>query len=103
MYDKSVYDWLRKHPVSNMPRITEVFESDNCLIVIEEFIEGKTLAEMLENEVIPEDRAIRIAGSLCTILDCLHSSAPPIIHRDVKPSNVMITPDDRQRTITACR
>ena len=93
-YNRSVYDYLKDHPISHMPRISELYESDNCLIVIEEYIEGRTVSDMLEEGPIAEGEAVRIAKSVCVILDELHRLPTPIIHRDIKPANIMITPDN---------
>ncbi|MCR5789350.1 MAG: serine/threonine protein kinase [Lachnospiraceae bacterium] len=92
-YNKSVFEFLKVHPVSHMPLIKDLFESDNCLIVIEEFIEGSTVSDLLEKGPFPEDRAVRVIRDVCTILKDLHSLSTPIIHRDVKPSNIIITPE----------
>ena len=93
VYDKSIYSYLMGHPVLHMPWIIEIHESSNCLIVIEEYIEGKTLSEMLEVAVISERQAIDITQGICKVLLQLHTAEPPIIHRDIKPSNVILSPD----------
>ncbi len=90
-YNRSIYDYLKDHPVAHMPRIQEIYESANCLIVIEEFVEGSTIAEILEETILPEDRAIEIGIEICRILNDLHNLSTPIIHRDIKPSNIMIS------------
>ncbi len=95
VYDKSIYAYLKEHPVAYMPRIIEIHESSNCLIVIEEYIEGKTLADMLEESLIPEEQAVEMTRSICKVLTMLHSFDPPIIHRDIKPSNVILSSDGR--------
>ncbi len=92
-YDKSVYEYLLEHPVSHMPRIRALYESRNSLILIEEYIEGTTIAEMLGEGVIEQNTALRIVKDLCAILDELHNRPDPIVHRDVKPSNVIIAPE----------
>lgn len=89
-YDKTVYEYLMQHPVSHMPRIIEVCESDNCLIVIEEFICGKTLEEILSTESFDVASAAAIVLKLAYILRDLHNIKPPIIHRDVKPANIIM-------------
>jgi len=94
-YDRSIYDHLKDHPVDHMPGICRIYESNNCLIVIEDYIEGMTLAEMLEGDgsVTPldADNAVHIAECICKILMSLHSRPVPIVHRDIKPSNIMIS------------
>lgn len=96
-YDRSIYDYLVDHPVDHMPKICKVFESNNCLIVIEEYIEGMTITDMLEGgdcvRSLDARNAVHIAKCICEILKSLHSLPTPIIHRDIKPSNVMITPE----------
>lgn len=91
-YNKSVYAYLRDNPIGHMPRIVRMYESKNCLIVIEEFIEGITVEKMLEEGPVPEKRAVAIAIDICKILDQLHSLSTPIIHRDIKPANIIVSP-----------
>ena len=92
-YNRSVYEYLKDNPISHMPVIHEIFESDNGLIVIEEYIEGKTIAQCLEETVMSKEQAIGIGIDVCAILNVLHSLPTPIIHRDIKPSNIIITPE----------
>lgn len=91
IYDKSVYEYLKNHPIVHMPKIVEVYEGSNCLIIIEEYIAGRTVAEILEEGTLPLQESVRIAKSICHILHELHTLPTPIIHRDIKPSNIMIT------------
>ncbi len=93
IYNKSVYSYLMEHPIEHMPRIVNLFESSNCLIVIEEFIIGQNLEHILEKGPLPEDKAIAVALYVCDILNELHNLPTPIIHRDVKPANIIITND----------
>ena len=93
-YDKSVYEYLLDNPIQGIPKIMALYESNNCLIVIEEYIEGRTIAELLDCDAIEENDAIDIVKKLCVILDELHTLPRPIIHRDIKPSNVMICSND---------
>lgn len=90
-YDTSVYKYLMKNPVEHMPEIFGVYEGSNYLTVIEEYVEGITLAKMIEEETIDEKFAVSIAKGVCFILKDLHGKENPIIHRDVKPSNIIIT------------
>lgn len=91
-YDLSIYEYLKDHPVEHMPKIVDFFEGDNCLVVIEEFIDGKTVSRTLNERLFSEHEAIIITKDVCRILDRLHTLPSPIIHRDVKPSNIIISP-----------
>lgn len=92
-YDKSIYEYLAAHPVRHMPVIIEIYESSNCLIIIEEYIRGNTIDKLLGEKSFAADEAAGIVKSLCRILHELHCLPTPIIHRDIKPSNIMITPE----------
>ena len=93
IYDKSLYQYLKEHPVAHMPRIEELYEGDNGLIVIEEYIHGVTLEELLKDKLISPKHAIYIVKRICEILDSLHHLPTPIVHRDVKPSNIILSFD----------
>lgn len=92
-YDKSIYEHLKNNPVENMPRIIEVFEGVNKLIVIEEYIAGRTLSELLLEGPLEMKQAVSIARDICCIVKTLHEQSTPIIHRDIKPSNTIVTED----------
>ena len=76
-----------------MPGIKAIYESRNCLIVIEEYIKGQTIAERLSDGVIEIEKTIDIVMKICKVLDILHNQPMPIVHRDIKPSNVIVTDD----------
>ncbi|CUM86997.1 serine/threonine-protein kinase [Turicibacter sanguinis] len=91
-YNLDVYRKLQHIKNRHLPKIEEIFECEDCLIVIEEFINGRTLQEYM-NEPLNESFAIKCGIRLCEVLEVLHNQKPPIIHRDIKPSNVMISAD----------
>ncbi|MBQ8802880.1 MAG: serine/threonine protein kinase [Tyzzerella sp.] len=100
-YNLDVYLHLQKNPVNNTPNIYGIYqkeasssEDNNNLIVIEEYLPGSTLEELLvQNGCFSEMETIDIAMQLCKILMELHKSNPSIIHRDIKPSNLLISPE----------
>lgn len=95
-YDPAVYKQLMDAPVSGIPRVYVACEENDSLIVIEEYISGFTLSEILEkNGKMPEEIALDNIIQLCRIVNRLHSVKPPIIHRDIKPENLIITSDNR--------
>ena len=91
VYNKSVYIYLKDRPIAHMPGIVAIYEGGNSLIVIEEFVDGRTVAELLEDGPIEEGDAVLIARRVCGVLHELHTLPRPIIHRDVKPQNIIVT------------
>lgn len=94
-YNLEVYKYLMEHPIVNMPRIFELHEGLNDLVIIEEYVKGKTLSRLFKDTVLDSKSAAKIVREICLILSELHNCNPPIIHRDIKPSNVMITEDGK--------
>ncbi len=92
VFNLDVYRQLREHHIQHTPRIFELFESDGELIVIEEYISGRSLETMLEEDgPLPEHTVLSYISELCDILADLHGLQRPVIHRDIKPSNIIIT------------
>src|SRR5260370_7870226 len=80
------------HP--NLPRIYEQFTDIGRWYLVMDFIEGETLEEHLskvKGGKLPVDKVLEIGVQLCMVLEYLHMRQPPIIFRDLKPANVMLT------------
>jgi serine/threonine-protein kinase len=78
------------HP--NLPSIVDVYEDDQSMIIVMDYIEGKPLSDSLnEYGAQPQDYVIQWATQLCDVLGYLHSKN--IIYRDLKPSNIMLRPN----------
>ena len=93
VYNRPVFETLYRSPIPHTPRIELLYEENGQLTVIEEYISGKTIADLLQEEgTFSENRIINYVQQLCIILDHIHSLNPPIIHRDIKPSNIIISP-----------
>lgn len=75
-----------------LPKIEAVEEQDGTVCVLEEYIQGDTLAFLLEEGAIPDQYAKDIVVRLCGALDALHSLG--IVHRDIKPENVILRGED---------
>ena len=62
--------------------------------LVMDYIEGEDLRQRMERiGNIPEEEAILIGASICDALAYLHTRKPPVLHRDIKPGNVKITPE----------
>jgi serine/threonine protein kinase len=84
---------LRNLKHTGIIRIIDIFFEDKNLYIVEDYIEGKTLKEYVEaNGKLSSELVKDVSLQLCYILDYLHSLNPPIVYRDLKPSNIMITP-----------
>lgn len=83
-----VYRKLQNASPNHMPRIESVTERDGKTFVVEEYIQGDTLAFLLEAQPLPEESAKDILLQLCNALECLHTMG--IVHRDIKPENVIL-------------
>jgi WD40 repeat protein len=81
---------------TNLPRIYEQFTESGRWYLVMDFIKGESLEVYLHKTsrgYLPLNEALDIGIQLCTVLDYLHTRFPPIIFRDLKPANVMRTPD----------
>ena len=80
------------HPA--IPRIVDIVDDAGTLYVIMDYVEGHALESILETMgPQPEDAVADWAIQLCDVLEYLHQLDPPIIYRDMKPSNVMLRPN----------
>lgn len=93
VYNPEIFRHLKEHPIRHTPRIRELVEEQGVLTVIEEYIPGQTLEQLLQQGCFPREQAVRIVIALCRILEDFHRCVPPIVNRDIKPSNIILTPD----------
>lgn len=88
-----------QHPM--LPRIVDIFEDRNHIYIVEDFVEGITLEDLLRQQKrVDEAQALQWFRSLCGVLEYLHNQKPhPIIYRDMKPANIMLQPDGSLKLI----
>lgn len=86
--DAGVYEILKSISHPNLPRILSVSKDGENCCVIEEYINGMTVADNLQSGLYTEKGVRTVAKEVCSALDTLHSRN--IIHRDIKPENIMI-------------
>src|SRR6266702_3279630 len=83
-----------QHP--NLPNIYDHFSEAGCWYLVMSFIQGETLEDYLKKASggkLPVREVLQIGIQLCTVLNYLHTQQPPIIFRDLKPSNIIRTTD----------
>ncbi len=79
------------HP--NLPRVYDFFCENGCWYLVMDFIEGETLEAYLYrmDGRLPLEHVLQIGIRLCNVLGFLHARSSPIIYRDLKPANIMLT------------
>ena len=92
-----VYNLLRRYSHKNIARIYEVHTSGSSVTVLEEYIDGMTVGEVLQTGLYPENGVRKIAAQLCDALEFVHSIG--VVHRDIKPENIIITSDGTVKLI----
>lgn len=92
-----VYFLLSRLYHQNISNVLEVVNTQTGIMVLEEFVDGMTVGEYLQDSLYSEKGVKAVASSLCDALDFLHSNK--IIHKDIKPENVMIDNSGNVRLI----
>lgn len=89
---------LEKCPI--VPRIYELIEDGDKAHLIMEFIKGKDLLKIMGDDPAtakpyPVEQVAEWAKSICDVLTVMHTQSPPLVHRDLKPDNVMLMEDKK--------
>lgn len=88
-----VYEILCGVDCPNLPRIYDAITLDDGQIVLEEFIDGLTVTQIMETGRYRYRGAKAVLKAVCAALSVMHEKG--LVHRDVKPDNVMIASDGR--------
>lgn len=84
-------DILKNLRHSNLPQVYDFIQMDREVYTVIDYIDGNSLAEYISAGVrFDEFQLIKWLRELCDALDYLHTQNPPIIHSDIKPSNIMV-------------
>ena len=89
----SAYEELYAINCTNLPIVYDVINLEDGQIILEEFIDGVTIAEVLESGKYRYMGTRKVIRSVCHALSVLHKRN--LVHRDIKPENVMISKDVR--------
>jgi serine/threonine protein kinase len=86
-------DMLAQLSNEHIPRVFDRFSEGNHHFLVMEYIDGTTLEEQLKQHggKLPPARVVEVALQVLDTLDYLHHLQPPVIYRDLKPSNIMVT------------
>ncbi|MDL2237880.1 DUF5050 domain-containing protein [Christensenellaceae bacterium OttesenSCG-928-K19] len=79
------------HPA--IPKVYAAYEKDGRKYLVREYFPGRSLYDLVKaNGVLLTSEIYSISKKICNVLAYLHSQLPPVIHRDIKPQNIVITP-----------
>ena len=84
----------------NHPNVGAVYgleQADDARAIVLELIEGETLADRIHRGPIPVESALQIARQIAEALEAAHERG--VVHRDLKPVNIEITPDDKVKVL----
>src|SRR5439155_9074760 len=79
-----------------VPRIFDFIQQGQTAHLVMELIQGQDLLKIMEghgNQPFPIDQVVRWAQSICDVLTHMHNYSPPLVHRDLKPDNIMLLED----------
>ncbi|GAC1649387.1 MAG: hypothetical protein NVS4B8_22980 [Herpetosiphon sp.] len=88
-----------RHP--GLTPIWDYFNQDEDWYLVMEYVPGMTLRQVLSTSGgrLPREQVASYATQLCDVLGYLHARTPPLVFRDLKPSNIMVTPDGTLKLI----
>lgn len=87
-------DILKNLHHSYLPQVLDFLEADGAVYTVMSYIPGKSFSELLnEGQKFTQKQLIRWGMQISSALNYLHSQKPPIIHGDIKPANIMLTPE----------
>ena len=92
---RSELDILKNLRHSYLPTVLDFFEDNGSIYTVMDYIPGESFESMLRRGVrFPQAKVVKYAAQLGEVLTYLQEQPTPIIHGDIKPANLMLTPED---------
>lgn len=87
---------VRRLNHKNIVKVTDILEENGEYFIVMEFVEGRNLSDIIRRETGPihRERAIKLFRQMLEGVAYIHNQPKPLIHRDLKPLNILVTNDD---------
>ncbi len=90
------------HP--NLPKVSDFFSDNSRDYLVMDYVPGRDLKQWLDdtraqNSKLSENTVLTWAAQIIDALSYLHRQSPPVVHRDIKPGNIKLTPDERIKLV----
>jgi serine/threonine-protein kinase len=83
------------HP--NLVTVFDTVADDEGVLIVMEYVEGQNLAELMARERMSAQQAVTVTKAVAAALDHAHKAG--VVHRDVKPANILVSPDGRAKLV----
>ena len=98
-YDRNIHKAVHESAIlkalrhEGLPQFADEYRDDDMICIVREYIPGTPLDQYLRNRKPSDAHSAALCAELCGLLTYLHSQEPPVIHRDIKPQNVIVKAD----------
>jgi serine/threonine protein kinase len=100
-YDRSIYPAVHESSIlkslkhAGLPAFSKEFQNERVVCIVREYVAGKPLDQFKSENNLTIKDIIEICVQLCDILIYLHGQEQPVIHRDIKPQNIIVKLDGK--------
>jgi serine/threonine-protein kinase len=81
----------------NLVTVFDTVADDEGVLIVMEYVEGENLAQLMARDRVPAEQAVSIIRQVAGALDHAHQAG--VVHRDVKPANILISPDGKAKLV----
>ena len=95
LYDNTDLDEIKQISNRSIPEFITEYKNEDYQVILREYVEGVSLEEYVQAYSMDEEQILNLAVRLAETMRSIHISSPVVIHRDIKPQNIIITEDDQ--------